>query len=68
MVAIDCSVTAFTVSVSLGLTTAPSVAVICVVPALTPVASPVVAPTVPTPVLEDVQVTLAVMFLVLASL
>ena len=67
--AMDCRVTGvdLTVRVSLVLTL-PSVAVICEVPAVMPVASPVFVPIVATAVLEELQFTLAVMFLVLLSL
>jgi hypothetical protein len=68
--AIETSVTpaAVTVKASLGLTTLPCVAVICVVPAATPVANPVAAPIVAKAVFDDFQVTLVVMFFVELSL
>jgi len=68
--AIDCSVTtaAVTVNESFGLTTLPSVAVICVVPAATPVANPVLAPMVANPVFDEAHVTVVVMFFVELSL
>ena len=66
--AMDCRVAAVTVRAPLGLTTLPSVAVICEVPAVTPVARPVLVPMVATALLEEAQVTVVVMFLVLPSL
>src|ERR1700690_1070379 len=66
----DCNVTATAVTLnpSCGLTTLPSVAVRCVVPAATPVANPVFAPIVANAVFDDFQVTLVVMTFVLLSL
>ena len=57
-----------TVSVSTGLTTLPSVAVICDEPAATPVANPLFTPIAATATLEEAHVTLAVMSFVLPSL
>jgi len=56
-----------TVSVTVGDTTVPSVAVIPLIPVLTPVANPL-ALIVATEVVPEVQVTLAVMFAVEPSL
>ena len=67
--AIDCrEIDLMTVRASAGLTTLPSVAVICEDPAVMPVANPVFTPMAATAVLEEAQLTLVVMFLVLPSL
>ena len=67
--AIDCrEMDLMTVRASAGLTTLPSVAVICEVPAAMPLAKPVFMPMAATAVLEEAQLTLVVMFLVLPSL
>ena len=65
--AIDTSVAGVTVSVSAGLTMLPSVAVMLLVPVPTPVAKPPAA-MVATEGIEEVHVTLVVMFCALESL